>query len=127
MNPRSERRLNRSNNPNLALKMWLASLSQRLRVPGFIVTDQTGLVVATNMKGPKADEVAAMAPMLSKRDEAGVRPVDRHRVPLTIHELDHRGATLLICAVGDRIRRETGARIAAHGIRRILKERRLQV
>lgn len=127
MNAHAERRLNRSSNPNLALKLWLASLSQRLRVPGFIITDHAGLVVATNLKGPKADEVGAMAPMLSRRDEVGVRPVDRHGVPLTIHEMDHRGRTLLICAVGDRIRRETGARVAVHGIRRILKEQQLDV
>ena len=127
MGMRRNRRKKRSNNLTAALTLWLASLASRLRIPGLILLDLSGLVIASNLRGPKTDELAALVPLLARRGTDGVRPMDRHRVPLAIQLMEHEGGTLYVCAVGERVRRESGARIAALGIRRILREHHLEI
>jgi hypothetical protein len=124
---RKNRRRKRSKNLTISLNLWLASLASRLRIPGLILLDLSGLVIASNFRGPKTDELAALVPLLARPNEEGVRLIDRRRVPLSIQPMEHRGETLFVCAVGERIRRENGARIAAIGVRRILKEHHLEI
>ena len=91
--------------------------------PGLVLADSTGLLVASNLDTDRSEELAALAPLLLRRDAEGYTPVERHKVPMAIHAVEHEGAALLLIAVcGEVDRRERGLAAAGLGVRRILRE-----
>lgn len=122
-NRRIERRKERSTNPVDALSLWLSSISRQNRLVGFVLADESGLLLASNMRSEKVEELAALAPLLVRRDQEGRRPLDRHQVPVSIQRVDTGGsAPVLLCALGEPTRRDRGLRAAAPGVRRILQQ-----
>jgi hypothetical protein len=120
---RGERRRKRSERAEEALALWLRSTAQRMRVPCFVLADDAGLLVASSLDEERSEELAALAPLLLRRDAQGRTAVERHGVPMAIHIVDHEGSALLLIAVsGDVARRERGLAAARLGVRRILRE-----
>jgi len=120
---RVDRRRKRSERAEEALGLWLRSTAQRMRIPGLVLADSAGLLVASNLDTDRSEELAALAPLLLRRDAQGRTPVERHKVPMAIHAVEHEGDSLLLIAVsGDFDRRERGLAAARLGVRRILKE-----
>ena len=116
-----ERRRKRSNFAGLALQYYLASVARRTRVVSLVVADSAGLLVASSMKGPEADELAAIAPLLMRSDEEGSCPVDRHKLPLVIEKVPVDRSSLFVCAVGIQQRCADSVKQAKSGVRRILE------
>lgn len=120
---RGERRRKRSERAEEALTLWLRSTAQRMRLPCLVLADDAGLLVASSLDRDRSDELAALAPLLARRDADGRTPMERHGVPMGIHAVDHEGMTLLLIAVSAEVqRRERGLAAARLGVRRILRE-----
>jgi hypothetical protein len=120
---RAERRRERSERAEEALTLWLRSTAQRMRLPCLVLADNAGLLVASSLDTERSEELAALAPLLLRRDAQGRTPVERHKVPMAIHAVDHEGATLLLIAVSGEVQcRERGLAAARLGVRRILRE-----
>lgn len=117
-----ERRRKRSTYKALALQYWMASVARRNRVVAMILADTSGLLVAGSMKGPEAEELAAVAPLLMRENEQGETVADRHRLPMSIDRLDVAGNSLYLCAVGEGERCRQGIGQVRNGIERILDE-----
>ncbi len=115
-----ERRRKRSSYTGLALQYWLYSIAQRKRLFALVLADSAGLLVAASFHGPEAEELAAVAPLLSRPTETGQVGRDRSRIPMVIQRLPVDRASLYLCAVGDRERSRDGVRLAADGVQRIL-------
>jgi len=85
--------------------------------------DRAGLLIASNLQGDKPEELAALAPLLQRRDARGRTPIERHQVPLAIHPVNHEASTLLLLAVSsDAERRRRGLAVACLCVIRILRE-----
>jgi hypothetical protein len=118
-----ERRRERSTNPLDALRLWLSSISRKNRLVGFVLADEAGLLLASNIQSEKVEELAALVPLLVRRDRSGRRPLDRHQVPVSIQQVDAGGSSpVLLCALGEPTRRVRGLLAAAPGVRRILQQ-----
>ena len=114
-----ERRRKRSSFAGLALQYWLSSIVQKKRLFALVVSDSAGLLIASSLHGPEAEELAAVAPLLGRPGEDGVQ-LDRPDIPMVVHKLEVDRSSLYLCAVGDRIRGKESIRLAASGVRRIL-------
>lgn len=123
LHSRGERRRRRSERAEEALALWLRSTSRRMRVPCFVLADDAGLLVASSLDKDRAEELAALAPLLLRRDVHGRTAAERHGVPMGIHAVDYAGVKLLLIAVSAEVqRRERGLAAARLGVKRILKE-----
>jgi hypothetical protein len=120
---RAERRRRRSKVAEEALHHWLYATARRLRIPGLVLADATGLLIASNLAGDTPEELAALAPLLLRKDDRGSTAAERHAVPMGILAIRHEGARLLLLAVAkEPDRRQRGLLAAAHGVQRILRE-----
>jgi hypothetical protein len=117
-----ERRLHRSHDADRALRRWLAAVTGRTRVAGLVLADGEGLVIAASLSRRHAEELAALAPLLVRRNAAGRRPLDLFEMPISVAEVELGWDTLLLCAVGEVDCREAALEEAAAGVRRIVKE-----
>jgi hypothetical protein len=115
-----ERRRKRSSFSGLALQYWLAAIAQRDRLFALVVADSAGLLVAASMKGPEAEELAAIAPLLVRPMSDGPSGSDHPRVPMVIRKMRLDQASLFLCAVGNQEKSQTSLRMAEDGVRRIL-------
>ncbi len=116
----AERRRKRSNFAGLALQYWLTNIARQKDVFGLVVADSAGLLVASSLKGPVAEELAAIAPLL---DRSGGQPTVRSKlssVPIMIHKVVVDRCLLYVCAIGEGIRGEESVRLACGGVKRIL-------
>lgn len=120
---RGERRKRRSRQAERALTLWLRSTARRMRIPAFVLGDGSGLLIASNLEGDRPEELAALAPLLQRKDARGQTPIERHCVPLAINTIHHEGGALLLTAVsGDAEHCRRGLAVACFGVRRILRE-----
>ena len=117
-----ERRRKRSSYSGLALRYWLTSVASQQRLFALVLADAAGLLVASSLGGPEAEELAAVAPLLARPDEAGINVAERSDVPVVIHKLLFDQSSFFLCAVGDRKRSRQSVRVAEGGVRRILDE-----
>jgi hypothetical protein len=115
-----ERRRKRSNYAGLALQYYLASVARQKQLFALVVADPSGLLVASSFRGPEAEELAAVAPLIARPDEGGESVQERGEIPIVIHKLSVEHASLFLCAVGDKERSRQGLRTVAGGVRRIL-------
>lgn len=115
-----ERRRKRSDYTALALRYWLAAVAQRTRVVALVVGDSAGLLVASSLRGPEADELAAVAPLLMRADHRGETPLSRHHLPLEVERLSVDDSSLYVCAVGDKANCGRSLHQARAGVERIL-------
>ena len=117
----AERRRKRSSFAGLSLQYWLNAVAQQKRLFALVLADSAGLLIGASMTGPEAEELAAVAPLLARPNNAECNPMpERNKIPVVVQpmRLDH--ASLFLCAVGDRERGKEGIRLAASGVRRIL-------
>lgn len=119
---RVDRRKRRSSNVIVALRYWLVATAERNRISGLALADASGFLIASNLPQNHAQELATLAPLLSRPDATGRRPVDDFELPLSIHEIPLFESKLLLCAVGDSPSREQGLKEAVPGVLRIIKE-----
>ena len=117
---RLERRRKRSTFTGLALQYYLRSVAERNRVVAMVVADATGLLVAGSMRGPEAEELAAVSPMLLRRNEGAASLAERYDLPMQVAQFSMEGQSLYLCAVGERERCTGGLNEARAGIERIL-------
>lgn len=115
-----ERRRKRSSYFSLALQYWLSAVAQRKRQMAMVLADSAGLLVASSFKGPEAEELAAMAPLLSAPGGPDAPLTDAPRLPYQVHRMAIDRTSLFLCAVGDRPGRDEALRLAESGVRRIL-------
>ena len=112
-----ERRRKRSSFSGLALQYWLGAVAQRKQLMALVLADSAGLLVAASFRGPEAEELAAIAPLLARPGD----PLDSvPSVPVEIRPLRIDRTSLYLCAVGDRRRTADGLSLAVHGVERIL-------
>lgn len=112
-----DRRRKRSNYAGLALQYWFASVARRARLLGLVLGDSAGMLVASNIRGPEAEELAALAPLLARDRDPGLSPPD---VPVAIKRMQIDRTALFLCAVGGGGQRSSGLRWAESGVHRIL-------
>jgi hypothetical protein len=115
-----ERRRKRSSYIGLSLQYWLASVAQRKKLMALVLADSGGLLVASSFKGPEAEELAALAPLLARPGEPGAALERAPNVPLAVRPMRIDQTSLYLCAVGNQSSREEGIRLAVGGVRRIL-------
>jgi len=98
-----ERRVNRSNNTDTALKLQLAATAQRARFSSLAVVEELGFVVASTGPKEEAEEIAALTPIIAGESElwhGKVRTVDGDAL-VTIKALDYSDSRpLYLSAVG---------------------------
>jgi len=119
-----ERRRKRSSYSGLALQYWLTAIAQRKRLFALVVADSAGLLIASNLPGPEAEELAAVAPLLARPGEAECNsdlvPDRQEKIPIVIEKMLLDRSSLYLCAVGDKERSRESLRLAEGGVRRIL-------
>jgi hypothetical protein len=115
-----DRRRKRSNYTALSLHYWLAAIAERTPAFAYVLADPTGLLVASSIRGPEAEELAAVAPILARPDANGIQVAKRYGVPMCIEEIEIDGMQMLLCAVGDREACRTALPQVADGVGRIL-------
>lgn len=115
-----DRRRKRSTYTALSLHYWLAAMAERTPAFAFVLADPTGLLVASSIRGPEAEELAAVAPILARADSSGLQAARRYGVPMCIEEIEIDGMRMYLCAVGERDACSLALPQAAVGISRIL-------
>lgn len=118
----TERRRKRSSYYGLSLKYWLSSIASQQRLFALVLADTGGLLVASSLVGPEAEELAAVAPLLARPDETGASLSARRDVPVVVHKVLLEGSSLYLCAVGGKQQSQRSVRLAEGGVRRILAE-----
>jgi hypothetical protein len=119
---RPERRRKRSSYTGLSLQYWLSSMAREERLFALVLADAAGLLVASSLAGPEAEELAAVAPLLARPTDAGLVEGERGEIPVSIRRMHFERCSLYLCAVGDRQRSRRCLRLAEGGVRRILAE-----
>jgi len=109
-----ERRRKRSSFWGLALQYWLGAVSRRTKLVGLVLADSAGLLVASSLRGPEAEELAAMAPLVARPRETA-----SPRLPMSVKRITIDRSQLYLCAVGGS-NHERGLQLAENGIQRIL-------
>jgi len=115
-----ERRTKRSTFTSWALRYYLASVARRNQVVAMVVADTAGLLVAGSMRGPEAEELAAVTPLLMREASDGRTLVQRHDLPMSIERVPVEGESVYLCAVGDTSRCSSSLDEARKGVERIL-------
>lgn len=115
-----ERRRKRSNYRGLSLHYWLAAVAARTRALAFVVADPSGLLIASSLRGPEAEELAAIVPLLYRDAAAPLVGVKWRQMPIQVDQITIDGMPLLLCAVGDRPACHSAMAQAAGGVERIL-------
>lgn len=116
----TERRRKRSSFAGLALQYWLGAVARQNRLMALVLADSAGLLIASSFRGPEAEELAAMAPLLARPGQPGAPLEEAPRLPLEIQPLRIDRTSLYLCAIGERGRIGDGLKKAAGGVRRIL-------
>lgn len=113
----TERRRKRSSFSGLALQYWLAAVARRKKLFGLVLADSAGLLVASNLRGPEAEELAAVAPLVARPGAAWTGDAD---VPMLVQRMTIDRTLLYLCAVGHGEQRADALNLASSGIQRIL-------
>ena len=116
----AERRRKRSNFAGLALQYWLTTIARQKGVFGIVVADSAGLLVASSLKGPVAEELAAIAPLMDRSTGQPTVRTKLAKVPIMIHRVMIDRSLLYVCAIGEGNRSEDSVRLACGGVKRIL-------
>lgn len=116
----AERRRKRSNFAGLALQYWLSSVARQQGIFGLVLADSAGLLVASSLRGPEAEELAAIAPLLAADGDRGESTFQPEDLPIVVHRTEVDRSQLFLCAVGDSERVQQGMSTAAGGVQRIL-------
>lgn len=115
-----ERRRKRSSFTALALQYWLNAVAQRNKLMALVLADSAGLLVAASFRGPEAEELAALAPLVASPGRQLAALEEAPSLPMEIRPMSIDRASLYLCAVGDLTRTGDGLRIAEGGVQRIL-------
>ncbi|MBK6849181.1 MAG: hypothetical protein IPG96_17165 [Proteobacteria bacterium] len=115
-----ERRRKRSNYRGLSLHYWLAAVAARTRALAFVLADPSGLLIASSLRGPEAEELAAIVPLLHRDATAALMEVKWRQMPIQVDQLTIDGSPVLLCVVGDRPACHGALEQAAGGVERIL-------
>jgi hypothetical protein len=97
-----ERRTHRSDDPLEALSLQLAATAERSACAALILAETGGLTVTEFGADPASEEIAALAPTLSRggrRWHGAIRTSQGDRL-VTVAPVEGRGRELLLCAVG---------------------------
>lgn len=114
------RRRKRSNYTALSLQYWLAAVARRTRTFALVLADTAGLLIASTLHGPEAEELAALAPLLARGHTSTASVSARYGVPVSVNPITVDGMPMLLCAVGEDETREPAMVQAVDGVSRIL-------
>jgi hypothetical protein len=118
-----ERRSTRSDEPEVALWLWLRSQARKQRIEALLIADPEGRLVASSLGAAQSTDLAAIAPRLAQRDGRGRSFAERNGIPMYFRRIRVRKRALLVGAVGrDAQRCRRGLEVVDEGIRRILSE-----
>ena len=119
-----ERRTTRTDEPEVALWLWLRSQARRQKLGALLIADETGRLVASSLGAAQSMELAAITPRLCETDDAGRSFAQRHGIPMYFRKLKVSRRSLVVSAVGTDAKR-CAATLATidGGVRRILSAR----
>ena len=126
-----ERRTQRSNNQQTALRYQLDTTRSRARLEAIALADATGLLVAWSGDEALCEEMAAMAPIAASRSQAApaltttpegtqVAAAPPHATSLVLRRIECFGQPLYLAGLGGSSSREAVLSHSAQGIHRIL-------
>ena len=110
-----ERRRKRSNFSGLALSYWFSAIARRTQLFGLVLADSAGFLVASNLRGPEAEELSAIAPLIARPD---YNPPGE--VPMSVRDMHVDRTKLFLAAVGRSERAVSALDLAESGVMRIL-------
>lgn len=117
---RGERRRGERDSMSRSLGDWLGAVADRTRSLAFVLADRHGMVVASSVDGPEAEELAALAPLLVRGLVGELDLMGWELLGLRVDQVEIDGEHLLLCAVGDEQASDATVSHAAAGVRRIL-------
>ena len=116
-----ERRSTRTDEPEVALWLWLRSQAKRQRVGALLIADHNGRLVASSLGAAQSMELAAITPRLSRKDSRGISFAERHGIPMYFRRIRVSKRALVVGAVGsDPARCKKSLAVVDEGVRRIL-------
>ena len=94
------RRVNRSNDAQIALSFQLAATAERAQFGAIVLADDLGLVVAAAGKKSMCEQMAAVSPMLASADKAwhGSVKTSKGKVRLSVAPIRIGSMQLYLCA-----------------------------
>ncbi|MBI5536303.1 MAG: hypothetical protein HY898_26510 [Deltaproteobacteria bacterium] len=116
-----DRRRHRSSIREKALDLSLCAAARSARIAGVVLADSRGLLVASSMKGPGAEMLAAAGAVLAS---TGLMPeFCGPRLPSRIvaRKLRHNREVFCLCAAGEPREARTAVRLAGICVKRILR------
>ncbi len=116
----SERRTRRSEYRDQSLRYWFASAADRDDLLGFVLADQSGLLIASNLPAAAAEEVAAQTPFLHGNEPLLKDLTDDNRFAVKVHPLTIGSSSAYLCVIGREEVSPNSLAIATGGIKRIM-------
>jgi hypothetical protein len=117
-----ERRTSRSDEPDMALHLFLHQRAQQQHIAALMLSDDLGRLIASSRVLPEIEELARMVPKLATRDPQGESLADQLGIPLYFRKVQIRGRKLFVGAIGDEAKCRSALPEVDRGIRRILDE-----
>jgi hypothetical protein len=118
-----DRRRRRTSQVIEALHLQLDACRAEAELTALVVTDQTGICLASSGSPGTSAEVAARLPLLDRAagDYEGVLMGAKGAVPVSLKRFDVDGSQMYACAVGGDARRHAAQLVRAElGVKRIL-------
>ncbi|MFH0899209.1 MAG: hypothetical protein V2A73_01135 [Pseudomonadota bacterium] len=116
-----ERRRRRSQWTGDALHYQLDSVAMRESLLAIVLADHDGLLVAGSRRGPDMEELAAVAPLVARRERLAPGEIASARhLPAAVGMLVFDEKPMYVFALGNQEHARAGIAAASHGVRRIL-------
>lgn len=120
-----ERRSTRSDEPDMALRLFLHQRAQKQHIAALMLSDELGRLIASSGVLPEIEELAVLVPKLATRDPQGESLADQLGIPFYFRRVQIRGRKLFVGAIGDESKCRGALPEVDRGIRRILVESRV--
>jgi hypothetical protein len=116
-----ERRRHRAETTEKALDLSLCAAARTARVAGVVLSDSRGLLVASSIKGPAADLLAAAGAQLAASGKAPEFAGPRLASRMVARHVRVDRQVLCLCAAGEPSDARAALRLADAAVRRILR------
>jgi hypothetical protein len=103
------------------LDLSLCAAAHAARVAGVVLADAGGLLVASSMKGPEAELLAAAGAVLASTGQVPESCGPRLPSRIVARRVRFGSQVLCLCAAGDRKDGRTAIRLAGISVQRILR------
>jgi len=119
-----ERRRRRSDSIELALHHWLCKAAKRADLFAIVLADANGGLVGGSLRGAEAKKLAAIAPLIARREREGALPgmsvEETQKVPVVVEKIPVGDVPHFLCAVGGAGANDDALLDASVGVHRIL-------